>query len=267
MQREFIDQMGRSIQLNYPPKRIISLVPSQTELLFYLGLTEEVVGITKFCIHPEEQFRTKKRVGGTKKYDFDRIKALQPDLIIGNKEENEKEQIEQLAIQYPIWMSDIKTLEDAFQMIVQVGILVDKAKEAKALVQILRAEYKSLQSLMNKSVPKTAAYLIWRKPYLVAASDTFINELLPYAGFKNVFDNKTRYPEVTIEEIAMAQPDSLLLSSEPYPFKAEHIEEFKEACPNSDICLVDGEAFSWYGNRLLHSSVYFRKLRESFKRI
>ena len=118
------DQMQREIKIPNSPQRIISLVPSQTELLFYLGLEKEVVGITKFCVHPREQFKSKTRVGGTKKYHFDRIKKLQPDLIIGNKEENDQTQIEQLAKEYPVWMSDIISFEDALDMIERIGKII-----------------------------------------------------------------------------------------------------------------------------------------------
>ena len=125
------DQMHRKIHLpRFPLRRIISLVPSQTELLYDLGLEEEVVGITKFCVHPPEWFQSKARVGGTKTIHFEKIKALQPDLIIGNKEENEREQIEALAECFPVWMSDIATLEDALDMMLRVGALVDRPEQA-----------------------------------------------------------------------------------------------------------------------------------------
>src|SRR4051812_11307667 len=120
----FTDQMGNAVELEGPPSRIVSLVPSQTELLFYLGLDKEVAGITKFCIHPAEMFHSKPRVGGTKKYDFEKIRQLAPDLIIGNKEENEQKQVEELQKLYPVWMSDIRNLADALQMIRSVGELV-----------------------------------------------------------------------------------------------------------------------------------------------
>src|ERR1700741_1030662 len=120
----FTDQMNREIELKGSPKRIISLVPSQTELLWHLGLREELVGITKFCVHPEEMFHTKPRVGGTKKFDLKKIAELKPDLIIGNKEENEQVQIEELMKQYPVWMSDITNLDQALDMISRVGALV-----------------------------------------------------------------------------------------------------------------------------------------------
>ncbi len=247
--------------MNGVPKRIISLVPSQTELLWDLGLRDELVGITKFCIHPKEMFQSKTRIGGTKKLDFEKIKALQPDLIIGNKEENEQAQIEELMKHYPVWMSDINTLNDAYKMITDIGSIVNKQNASEKIVLQIKSEFNSILNSKSKILnQKSTAYFIWKKPYMVASEDTFINEMMITCGFKNVFQNKTRYPEVTLEELQQLQPEVILLSSEPYPFKEKHIKEFKTACPNAKIIIVDGELFSWYGSRLVKSPKYFTKL-------
>ncbi|MDX1942716.1 MAG: helical backbone metal receptor [Saprospiraceae bacterium] len=259
MKYEFVDQMRRRVSLEFPPQRVVSLVPSQTELLYDLGLDKEVIGITKFCIHPNEWFRSKTRVGGTKQVKLDIIEKLQPDLIIGNKEENEREQIEALAAKYPVWMSDIKSLDDAVNMIEAIGELVDKAENAKKLSERINVAFGAFQ----KEYPAPtlpAAYFIWRKPYMVAASDTFVDEMLRIAGFVNVFAERKRYPHIPLEELAKTAPQVILLSSEPYPFKKKHFDEFKRVCPNAVIKLVDGELFSWYGSRLLHTPAYFRRL-------
>src|SRR5579859_1404952 len=137
----FTDQLGRTIFLPRIPHRIISLVPSQTELLYTLGLDEAVVGITKFCVHPESWFRSKPRIGGTKAIDPARVDALQPDLIIANKEENEKPQIEALATRYPVWISDVHTLQDALAMIRDVGAITGKATEASALATTIATRF------------------------------------------------------------------------------------------------------------------------------
>jgi len=259
---EFIDQLNRKIELAATPKRIVSLVPSQTELLSDLGLREEVVGITKFCIHPEEWFRSKTRVGGTKKYDFEKIKALQPDLIIGNKEENDQEQIEELMKHYTVWMSDIYSLQDAYDMITRVGALVGKNKEATFLKLEVEAKFNLFFNEVEAlNVPAKTAYFIWNDPYMVAGHNTFINEMLKLCGFENVFLHKSsRYPAVNNEEILEANPELILLSSEPYPFKEKHIEQFRQLLPSATIRIVDGEMFSWYGSRLLRSPEYFRQL-------
>ncbi|MCU0432556.1 MAG: helical backbone metal receptor [Bacteroidia bacterium] len=250
------DQMGRRITLMQRPRRIVSLVPSQTELLAHLGLNEEVTGITKFCIHPEHWFRTKTRVGGTKQYDLAKIAALQPDLIIGNKEENDREQIEQLMQLYPVWMSDIFNLTDALQMIEHIGAITGKATEANALTKEIERAFTSLAQLQTQT--RRAAYFIWRNPWMTAGSQTFINDMLQRCGFENVFSAaNSRYPEITNEQLKAAKPEVILLSSEPYPFKEKHIAELQEICPDAKISLVDGEMFSWYGSRLLAAPEYF----------
>lgn len=257
----FTDQLNRKINLNDTPQRIVSLVPSQTELLFDLGLRNEVIGITKFCIYPNEWFRTKTRIGGTKKYDFEKIKNLNPDLIIGNKEENEQAQIELLMKDYAVWMSDIYTLKDALDMIVRVGVMVGKNKEAEQLKLKIESEFKKC-TITKSQHPLKASYLIWKDPYMVAGKNTFINEMLQYCGLSNVFNKEgfNRYPEVNLEQIKETKPDIIFLSSEPYPFKDKHIAEFKAICENIPVMLVDGEMFSWYGSRLLHAPAYFLKL-------
>jgi ABC-type Fe3+-hydroxamate transport system substrate-binding protein len=258
MRKTFKDQMGLEVNVEWPPKRIISLVPSQTELLYALGLTDEVVGITKFCVHPEEWFRTKQRVGGTKKLDFDKIAALKPDLIIGNKEENEEQQIKQLMQQYPVWMSDIHNLQNAYDMMSRVGELIDSKEKSDELIARIKEEFKKLEQI---KLSKRAAYFIWKEPYMVAGGDTFLSHILSLCGLKNVFaDHKGRYPELSKEEIRESKPDVILLSSEPFPFSARHIDEFRQICPDAKVVLVDGEYFSWYGSRLADAPAYFRKV-------
>lgn len=257
MQRIFTDQMNRTMVVTYPPRRIVSLVPSQTELLHALGLEEAVVGITKFCVHPEAWFRTKTRVGGTKQLHLNRIEALRPDLIIGNKEENDRSQVEALAEKFPVWMSDIQTLEDALQMMVQVGTLVSREAAAREWAAAIERAF-ALLAKPEKVV--RAAYFIWQQPYMVAAASTFIDDMLQRAGFENVFGALNRYPEVTLEDLRKACPEVILLSSEPYPFKDQHLEVFQRVCPLAVVQLVDGELFSWYGSRLLLAASYFRDL-------
>jgi ABC-type Fe3+-hydroxamate transport system substrate-binding protein len=265
--KTFTDQLNRTLDISRPPQRIISLVPSQTELLYDLGLRDEVVGITKFCLHPDEWFRTKARVGGTKKYDFEKIKALAPDLIIGNKEENEQLQIEALMSSYPVWMSDIYTLADAVDMVLKLGALLDRNQAAHVLQQKIQQAFDELDAfrLQASAVGKRVAYFIWRQPYMAAGSHTFIDHLLARCGFTNVFsgDGFRRYPAITEEQLRAADPEVILLSSEPYPFKEKHVAEFLAICKNARILTVDGELFSWYGSRLLHAPAYFKKLIQS----
>ncbi len=252
--RSVSDQMNRTLQVPGHPERIISLVPSQTELLHDLDLGDRVVGITKFCIHPEAWFRSKARVGGTKQVDMDKVRALKPDLIIGNKEENTQADIEALEQEYPVWMSDVRDLDGALDMIRRVGLLTRTTRRSEALVSGIEHAFAGLRPL---TPPRSAAYLIWRDPLMVAGGDTFINDMLHRAGFSNAFAlRKERYVEITPAELAAADPDMILLSSEPYPFAEKHIIHFNMICPGTPVRLVDGEPFSWFGSRLLHTPAY-----------
>lgn len=251
---EFKDQLGNSFFLQKPPQRIISLVPSQTELLVDLGLEDRLVGVTKFCIHPTYIKREKAIIGGTKNYRFDVIQSLNPDLIIGNKEENEKEGIEKLMEDYPVWMSDIFNLEDSLSMIRELGSLLDVKDKAESIASGIAKSFETFTPYKG-----TAVYLIWNNPIMTAGQGTFINEMLRLSGFDNLVQID-RYPQMELEEIKELNPEYLLLSSEPFPFKEKHVEFFKSHFPNTRILLVDGELFSWYGSRLLKSRKYFESL-------
>ncbi|MDB5155152.1 MAG: transporter substrate-binding protein [Mucilaginibacter sp.] len=255
------DQMNRSVEVLSIPKRILSIVPSQTELLFDLGFDNEIIGITKFCIHPFDKIKSKIKIGGTKSLNINSIKELNPDLIIGNREENERSQVEELMELFPVWMSDIADLSGAIDMIQRVGEIVNRDKEAEKLVQSIRFGFDALNI---KTQGLRVAYLIWRKPYIIAGKGTFIDDMLQKCSLVNAFD-VTRYPEVTTEQLIAARPDIVLLSSEPYPFKEKHITEFKSILPGSIVKLADGELFSWYGSRLLHAPSYFEELSKSIR--
>ncbi|KLT67378.1 helical backbone metal receptor [Pedobacter sp. BMA] len=257
MQKSFTDQLGNEITINFPPQRIISVVPSQTELLFELGLDQEIIGLTKFCIHPIEKFAGRTKVGGTKKLNIDLIRAMKPDLIIGNKEENTQSDIEELARDFPVWMSDIFTVEDAMKTISQIGGLVDREPEAAYLNHLISAGFNDLKTLaLQHNINKRVAYLIWRKPFMAAGYNTFINDVLLTNGMTNVI-RQDRYPEITMEQLKATNCELVLLSSEPYPFREKHIEEIQAALPDTRIMLVDGEMFSWYGSRLVKAVQYF----------
>lgn len=255
---EVDDQLRRKILLPfYPPKRIISLVPSQTELLHDLGLAEEVIGITKFCVHPQSWFRTKTRIGGTKNVNIEKVKTLQPDLILANKEENVKEQIEELEKIAPVWVSDVNNLDDAFEMINSIGLLTGKSEKSTAINQNIQHQFQQLETQHHQL---QTAYLIWRNPYMTIGGDTFINDMLNRCGLQNVFESQKRYPAISLEQLKERNVQLVLLSSEPYPFKEKHIEEIRSVLPAAKILMVDGEIFSWYGSRLLYATQYFREL-------
>jgi ABC-type Fe3+-hydroxamate transport system substrate-binding protein len=265
MQKTFTDQLGNEITINYPPKRIVSIVPSQTELLFDLGLDDEVIGITKFCIHPIEKFASKTKIGGTKKLLIEKIRDLKPDLIIGNKEENTQSEVELLMQEFPVWMSDISNLEEAMVTITQIGELVDRAPEAAYLNHLINAGFKDLQTLaVEKKINQTVAYLIWKDPYMFGGKNTFIDNILRKIGLNNVIQ-QSRYPELQLANLSTLNPKLVFLSSEPYPFKQKHIDEIQSVLPNAKIMLVDGEMFSWYGSRLAKAVNYLFHLQDELK--
>jgi ABC-type Fe3+-hydroxamate transport system substrate-binding protein len=250
--------LTQNIPVQKKYSRIISMVPSQTELLSYLGLENEVVGITKFCVHPESWFRNKTRVGGTKNIDFKKIHQLSPDLIIANKEENVKEQVEELAKNYDVWITDVNDLSDSIKMIADIGNLTGRFKKASELILKIREGFGKLEELsVGQPLVKTA-YFIWKDPYMVAASETFINNMMQYCGLENVFSEQKRYPQIALEEIKQKKTELILLSSEPYPFKEKHREEMQKLFPKIKVELTDGEMYSWYGSRLLKSIEYFQ---------
>lgn len=259
--RSVVDQMGRAVEVPDRPRRIVSVVPSQTELLFDLGAGDRVVGVTRFCIRPAGALAAVPRVGGTKQLRLDVLEALAPDLVIGNKEENERGQIETVAARFPVWLSDVASLEDAVTMIEAVGDLVGAASAASGIVARVIEGFDQLPSASGLRV----LYLIWRKPWMAAGTGTFIDYLLRRCGFTNVLAERAldRYPTLTDAQLRELEPDLVLLSSEPFPFATKHVPEIAALLPEAAIRLVDGEAFSWFGSRLIESAHVLRELVES----
>lgn len=267
----FTDQLNEKISLENYPKRIISIVPSQTELLFDLGLAENIVGITKFCIHPKEQIKNNphiKKIGGTKNFNFEQMKALSPDLIIGNKEENYEIGILELKKDFPVFMTDIYDLKDALNMIKLLGNITNTAQKATNIHNEISKEFEFLLESIsennskkskekNQKTQKKVAYFIWNKPMMIATTNTFIDNMLQLIGFENAFANLVRYPSVSEQDVINTEPDIIFLSSEPFPFKEKHIDYFKSICPHAHVQVVDGELFSWYGSRLKYAAKYF----------
>jgi ABC-type Fe3+-hydroxamate transport system substrate-binding protein len=244
--------------------RIVSLVPSITELLYSLDLSDQVVGITKFCVHPNEWFKTKTRIGGTKNIHLEQIKALAPTLVIANKEENIKEQVEALEAFTNVHLTDVSSYEDALNMIEEIGLLTHTLERAKDLILTIKERFAELSKLSPieqlRSIP--CAYLIWQDPYMTIGGDTYINDLIKKIGFTNVFANTKRYPSISLSDIEQSNCKVIFLSSEPYPFKQKHIDELQKHFPDKLILLVDGEMFSWYGSRLMEAPSYFKTLLE-----
>ena len=242
-----------------PYKRIISLVPSLTELLFDLGLSDEIVGRTRFCIHPSEHIPKVPIIGGTKNPNIEKIRDLKPDLVIANKEENRKEDVELMRAFCEVVVTEIETVDHALFCIDELGSRIGKSDESNHLVeQILN--YLPQQSY-SEPIPTT--YFIWKDPWMSVGHDTYIHDVMKLFGLENVFDDKTRYPETTLAELSEIKPILVLLSSEPYPFKEKHIQELKNELPESNIQLIDGEWFSWYGSRMLPSFKALKTWREN----
>ncbi|HYG03705.1 MAG TPA: helical backbone metal receptor [Chryseosolibacter sp.] len=247
---------------DHSPRRIVSLVPSLTELLFDLGLDDNVVGITRYCVHPTHWQNEKAIVGGTKKFDFNIITSLTPDLIVANKEENYQEGILQLKDRYKVYLTDIYDLDGALSVVKELGRQTGTFARAGELVSDIQSEF----SLLKQFRRQTVLYLIWRKPWMGVARNTFIDSMLSMMGLGNVLSARERYPELSSEEISQLAPEYIFLSSEPYPFAEKHIEEIRLLSPNSKIVLVDGEMFSWYGSRLRLAPKYFNELRNHLVR-
>ncbi|WP_299013241.1 helical backbone metal receptor [uncultured Polaribacter sp.] len=241
--------------------RIISLVPSLTELLVDLGLEDAIVGVTKFCEYPKHIRKEKTIVGGTKTIHLDKIIALQPTHILCNKEENTKEIVENCVKITATHVSDIYNIKDTLQLIKFYGTLFSREKEAYKLNTAIKKTQEDFRVFIEEKPILKVAYFIWKDPWMVAGNTTFINYLLAVNGFDNVYQNLSRYPEIELQ--SLKKVDLILLSSEPYPFKKKHIAEIKKHAVNTKIILVDGAYFSWYGSRLLKAFNYFKTLRNS----
>ncbi len=260
---EFKDQLGRTIRFSETPKRIISLVPSQTELLCDLGLTDALVGVTKFCVHPSSVKKTKTIIGGTKQIHIDKIKALNPDIILCNKEENTKEIVEACDQVCEVHVSEIYTIEDSLELIQQYGRIFNCMSRADGIIKGITREQSDFKAFIVDKPVLTVAYFIWYKPWMVASKNTFIDYLLKLNKFENIHKVEHRYPEVNVSADYLKSLDLVLLSSEPFPFNEKHEEEIRNINPNVKTQQVDGEYFSWYGSRLMGAFKYFKKLRNS----
>jgi ABC-type Fe3+-hydroxamate transport system substrate-binding protein len=236
-------------------------VPSQTELLYDLGLEERVVGITRYCVRPGHWLQSNTVVGGTKNPSIERIRTLKPDLIIANREENRREDIEALEKFCKVWVSDIATITEALQMIENVGVMTGMEKKASALIHEIDTSFKQLVSLP----PIPTAYLIWHRPTMVAAGETFIEDILKKGGFENVFSHLKRYPEIDDAALSQGGAKVVMLSSEPFSFKEKHSTYYRNLMPHAQVLCVDGEMFSWYGSRLRYTAEYMINIRQRLK--
>ena len=253
-----LDQLGNTVTLERKPRRIVSLVPSQTEFLWDIGLRDELVGVTRFCVHPPNLKDRVRLVGGTKKLNLETIRTLDPDLIVANKEENDQEQINALQRSYPVYVSDVSTFDDAYRMMSDLGRITGRTAEAEAMETRIREVVNASRDLFSR---ERVAYFIWSRPYMFAGGNTFIDHVLTHIGLVNVAGGHDRYPQLEMEDLRNAHPAFCFLSSEPYPFNEKHVRSVSETLPGTKPVLVDGEIFSWYGSRLLNLHTYAMDLK------
>ena len=261
MKKSFTDFLGREVEVNWPPKRIVSLVPSQTELLIALAGADRIVGITEFCLYPANEVSSIQKIGGTKNPSIEKIKVLKPDLIVANKEENEFNDIAAMAEFCPVWVSEICNLADSKRMIQQIAIVLDETEKANSIIEAIEKGQLKLKQLVVELSEEinSVVYLIWKNPWMAAGQDTFIHAMLNEIGMKNqIIAN--RYPEIELNYLKEVKPAFVFLSTEPYPFSQKHIDLLKNELPDSQIILVNGEYFSWYGNRLILAFQYLSDL-------
>ena len=252
-----VDSSGVAVELERPPRRIVSLVPSLTETLCALGLAEALVGITVYCVEPREVVTGKTRIGGEKNPDLEKIRRLEPDLVIANIEENLREHVEALrAWSIPVWVTYPRTVADGIGLITELGAVTGTEARAGEIVDEIQPLYDRVRSAASRRPPVPVFYPIWRAPYMTINRDTYIHDMLSVCGGRNVFaDRPERYPTVSLDEMAAARPAVILLPDEPFRFRRAHLADFAgytevPAVSDGRIHLVDGKPFSWHGPRI-----------------
>ena len=241
--------------------RIVSLVPSITELLFYLGLGDQVVGRTTFCIHPETRVAGVPRVGGTKKPHMEKLRQLRPSHVIVNVDENRKEDVEAITAFTPhVVVTHPLAPDDNLTLYRMMGGIFDRRAQAEQLCGEFQRARDALVKTSASLPPRRVLYLIWRDPWMSVSADTYVANMLRLGGMAVVAARAgDRYPVIAEDEPAWQRADAVLLSSEPYPFREKHLEEV-QAGTGKTVRLVDGELLSWYGSRAIAGVRYARQL-------
>ena len=252
-----VDASGVAMELARPPRRIVSLVPSTTELLCALGLEDALVAVTVYCVEPRDVVRGKVRIGGEKNPDLEKIRALDPDLVVANIEENRREDIDRLrGWSIPVWVAYPRTVAEGIGFIGELGELTGAEPRARALLRELASLHDRVQSANARRPPVAVFYPIWRGPYMTINGDTYIHDMLRVCGGRNIFAGRPeRYPTVTLDEVAALRPEVILLPDEPFRFRQAHVADFADypdvpAVRDGRIHLVDGKPFSWHGPRI-----------------
>jgi ABC-type Fe3+-hydroxamate transport system substrate-binding protein len=248
------DELGFRIELDRPPQRIISLVPSLTETLFAFGLEREVVGVTRFCVEPADAVAPIAKVGGTKNPDLRGIHALQPDLVIANAEENRPRDVERLRARgIPVFVTYPRTVPGALESILGLGRVTGRESQAAALArEIVRVVSVIETSLGIWNKLRLRVFCpIWKKPWMTFNQDTYAHDVLRLLGFLNVFGEAAeRYPRTTLEEALDRGPQVVVLPDEPYAFNDAEAAELKAELPaglSRRVMLISGRDLHWYG--------------------
>lgn len=252
-----VDASGVPLAPGGPPRRIVSLVPSTTETLCALGLGQALVGVTVYCREPRPVVAGKTRVGGEKDPDLDRIRALAPDLVVANIEENRREDVAALrAAGIPVWVTYPRTVLDGIAMVRELGQVTGTEARAAEIAGELERLYREAAEAAAARPPVAVFYPIWREPWMTINRDTYVHDLLQVCGGRNVFaDHPERYPRITLDEVAARRPEVILLPDEPFRFRRAHLRDFAPyrevpAVAAGRIRLVDGKPFSWHGPRI-----------------
>jgi ABC-type Fe3+-hydroxamate transport system substrate-binding protein len=245
--------------------RIVSLVPSLTELLFALELDEHVVGRTGFCVHPRDKVRAVPKVGGTKSVDVERIRALSPTHLVVNVDENEKPTVEEIAKFVPnIVVTHPMTVEDNLALYRSFGDTFGRPQQAARLVSALEAALSDARG--RRWEPLSVVYLIWKDPWMTVSSDTYIASMLAQVGLRaEAPDAPGRYPEIDWTTFPAAGRDVVLFSSEPYRFRDRDLRRFaaEQGIEPARCRLIDGEMASWYGPRAIDGLRYLIGFRSA----
>jgi len=245
--------------------RIVSLVPSITELVCDLGLGPQLVGRTGFCVHPRDMIGAIPKVGGTKTVNLKKIRALEPTHVILNIDENKKETAEALAkfVPHLVVTHPLAPL-DNLALYRLIGGIFGREHETEALCRRLQSAHDTLAA--KKHAKRKVLYLIWKDPWMTVSRDTYISRTLALAGLETLPDSAAaRYPEFSLDDAWLAEADMVLLSSEPYMFREKHVAELAEhrTFAGKPVRLIDGEMTSWYGSRAIEGLAYLREFRRS----
>src|SRR5258706_7873233 len=252
-----VDASGVAVELVRPPRRIVSLVPSITETLCRLGLADALVGITVYCVEPREVVSAKTRVGGEKDPDLEKIRGLEPDLVIANIEENLRDHVETLrSWSIPVWVTYPRTVAEGIRLIAELGSVTGTDARATEMLNEIEPLYERVVKSAARRPPVAVFYPIWRGPYMTINRDTYIHDMLRVCGGRNVFaDRPERYPTVTLDEVAAQRPAVILLPDEPFRFRRAHLADFAGYTDVPPVRggrshLGDGKPVSWRGPRL-----------------